>query len=86
MDNIIQIKREHCQKLCGEKTVFHGLIKNYSGKSQNLKPQGSPHVLLLLCFLFKSRSPKLFSKVAVLIFCKISFETPAVDFCFSCRA
>ena len=69
-----------------EKRLFHDLINNCPRKNENLKPKGSLCVLLLPCFLFRSSLPKLFSKVAVLKFCKTPLETPTVDFCFSCRA
>ena len=86
MDNITQIERLRYAKICTERTLFHDLINNCPWKSENLKQQGPLRVLLLLCFLFRSSPPKLFSKVAVLKFRKIPFETPAVDFCFGCTA
>ena len=86
MDNIIQIERLRYAKLYGERTLFLESINNCPGKSENMKPQGSLRVLLLLCFPFRSSPQKLFSKAAVLKLRKFSLETPAVDFCFSCRA
>ena len=90
MKNIVQIERLHYAKIYGERTLFHDLTNNCSGKSENLKPQGSLRVLLILCFLLRSSPPppppKLFSKVAVLKFRKILLEAHGVDFCFSCRA
>ena len=74
MDNIIQIERLCYAKICREKICFHDLINNYSGKSENLNPQESLRVLLLLCFLFRSSPPKLFWTVAVLKFRKIPLE------------
>ena len=85
MDNIIQIGRLRYAKICGERTLFHDLINNCPRKSEKIKRRGSLRVLLLLWFPFRSSPPKLFSKVAVLKLCKIPLETPAVDFCFSCR-
>ena len=66
IDNIIQIERLRHAKICGERRLFHNLINNCSGKSENLKPQGSLRVLFLLCFLFRSSPSKRLSKVAVL--------------------
>ena len=85
MDNIIQIERLRYAKICRERRSFHGLINNCSSKSENLKPQGSLRTLLLFCFLFRSSPRNLFSKVAVLKFRKITWKTPAVDYCFSYR-
>ena len=59
MDNTIQIKRFHYTKFC-ERTLFHDLINNCLGKSENLKPQGSLHVLLL--FSFQKQPPKIILK------------------------
>ena len=84
VDNI-QTERLSYGKICGERRLFHDLINNYPGNRQNLKPQGSLCVLLLLSFLFRSNW-QLFSKVAALKFCKVLLETPILDFCFSCRA
>ena len=42
--------------------------------------------IFLLCYLFRNSHPKLFSKIAVLKFCKITLKTPMVDFCFNGRA
>ena len=86
MDNIIQTERLRYEKICEEKRLFHDLINNCPGKSENLKPQVSLCFLLLLCFLFRSSLRKLFSKVAVLKFRKIPWKTPVVDYCLSCRA
>ena len=58
MDNIIQIERLR-YTICGERTLFHDLINNCPGKSENLKPQGLLRVLLLLCFLFRRSLPKI---------------------------
>ena len=54
MDNIIQIERLRYVNICGERTLFHELINNCLGKSENMKPQGSLRVLPLLCFPFRS--------------------------------
>ena len=89
MGNIIQIERLRYAKICGERRLeikFHDLINSYPGKSENLKPQGSLRALLLHSFLFRSSPRILFLKIAVLKFRKIPWKTPAVDFCFSCRA
>ena len=67
MDNIIQIERLRYAKICGERTLFHDLINNCLGKSENLKLQGSLRVLLLLCFLLRSSPPKL-------LLCLLSLE------------
>ena len=85
LDKIIQIKRLHYAKFCGEKKLFHDLINICPGKSENLKSQESLCIFLLHCFLFRSWSLKLFSKVAVLKFHKTPLETQVMDFCFSCR-
>ena len=77
-------KASLCENLWRKKIVSC-LINNYPGKSENLKPQWSLRSPLL-CFLFKSSPPKLFSKVAVLKFRRILWKTPAMDFCFRCRA
>ena len=37
MDNIIQIKRLRYTKICGERRLFHDLLNNCPGKSENLK-------------------------------------------------
>ena len=81
MNNINHIERLRFVKTGGERTLFHDIIYNCPGKSENLKPQG-PLRVLLLCFLLSSSPPKLFSKVAVLKFGKIPLETLSVDFCF----
>ena len=81
MNNINHIERLRFVKTGGERTLFHDIIYNCPGKSENLKPQG-PLRVLLLCFLLSSSLPKLFSKVAVLKFGKIPLETLSVDFCF----
>ena len=81
----VQIGRLRYAKICGERTLFHDLINNCPRKSENIKRRGSLRVLLLLWFPFRSSPPKLFSKVTVLKLRKIPLETPAVDFCFSCR-
>ena len=76
MDNIIQIERLHYEKICGKKTLLHDLINSCHGKSENLKPQRSPHVLLLLCFLFRSSPPKIILESIVdLKFWKIPLES-----------
>ena len=67
MDNIIQINRLRYAKMWGER-LFHDLLSICPGKSENLEPQRSLRVLLLLCFLFGASPRKLFSKVAVLKF------------------
>ena len=78
MNNIIQIEKLRYVKICGERRLFHNLINNCLVNSENLKPKGSLLDLLLLYFLFRSSPPELFSKVAVLKFRKIPWETPAV--------
>ena len=57
MDNIIQIERHRSAKIFGERTLFHDLINNCPGKSENLRQQGSLHVHLLL-FSFQKQPPK----------------------------
>ena len=58
MDNIVQIERLLSAKIHGERRLVHGLINICPGKSKNLKPQGSLHILLLL-FSFQKQSPKI---------------------------
>ena len=60
MHNIIEIEKLRHARICGERTFFRDLKNNCPGKSENLKPQRSMRVLLLLCFLFRSSPPKLF--------------------------
>ena len=79
MNNVIQIERLRCANICGKRRLF------LDWKCENLKPQGSLCVLLFLYFLFRSSPSKSFSKVVVLIFRKIPWKTPALNFCFSCR-
>ena len=54
-------------KICGERRLFHDLWIT---------------ALLLLCFLFRNSSQNLFSKVAILKFCKIPWKTPGSGFLF----
>ena len=61
MDNIIQIERLSYAEICGERKLLHDLINNCPGNRENLKPQGSLHVVLLVSFLFRS-SPKNYSQ------------------------
>ena len=88
MNNIIQIEREHCEKFCGEKNIISWFNKKLpwkKGKPETTRITARPSPPL---FSFQKQPPtkKLFSKVAVLKFRKIPFETPAVGFCFNCRA
>ena len=61
MDNIIQIERLRYMKICGERTLFHDLINNCPGKSENMKPQGSLCVLLFFSptIIFESSCSKI---------------------------
>ena len=65
MDNIIQIERLRHVKIFGGRSLFYDLINSCPGKSENLKPQGSLRVLLLLCFLLRSSPPKLILEVSI---------------------
>ena len=87
MDKIIQIERLRYEKICGERRFFHDLwipalekVKTWNHK-RHYPPISSS-------VFFSEAAPhkkKLSLKVAVLEFCKISWKTLAVDFCFSCR-
>ena len=77
MYDIFQIQGLRYAEICGKRRLFHDLTKNFPEKSKNLKPKRAMRVLHLLYFLFGSRFPKLFFKVAVLKFLR---TTPPCDF------
>ena len=60
MYDIIQIEALLREDLWRKK-LFHDLINNCPGNSEDLKPQESLRALFLLCFLFRS-SPKNYSR------------------------